>query len=76
MHKHSALLRKIYGRSEHTAELSTSREYGHPEFILTLFESMVDIQQGQMISIYVGESHLGLVRRFLGFRGANKTLWD
>lgn len=44
--------------------------------LLTLFKSVVDIQQCQMISIYVGKSHLGLICSFLGLRGANKTLWD
>lgn len=44
--------------------------------LLTLFKSVVNIQQCQMISIYVGKSHLGLICSFLGLRGANKTLWD
>lgn len=43
---------------------------------LTLLKGMVDIQQGQMIAVYVGKSHLGLVCRFLHFRGSDKTLWD
>lgn len=53
-----------------------TKEYTFNLSLLTLFKSVVDIQQCQMISIYVGKSHLGLICSFLGLRGANKTLWD
>ncbi|MPC14103.1 hypothetical protein E2C01_006855 [Portunus trituberculatus] len=41
---------------------------------LTLLEGVVDVQQGEVISIYVRKSHLGLVSSFLGLIRAHKAL--
>ena len=46
------------------------------QLLLTLFKGVVHVQQGEMIAVNVGKSHLGLVSGFLHFRGSYKTLWD
>lgn len=42
----------------------------------TLFESVVNIEQCEVVSVDVGKPHLGLVSRLLGLGGAHKALWD
>jgi len=44
------------------------------EDVLTLFESVVDVEQGQVITIDVSEPHLGLVCLFLHFSGPHEAL--
>ena len=44
--------------------------------MLTLFECVVDVEEGQVISVYVGEPHLGLVSLLLDLNRPHKTLWD
>ena len=41
---------------------------------LTLLECMVHVEECQVVSIDVGEPHLGLVRSFLGLRGSYEAL--
>jgi len=43
---------------------------------MVLFESMVDVQQCQVVAINVSESHLALVGCLLHLHGTNKTLWN
>jgi len=43
--------------------------------LLTLFEGVIDVQQGQVVPVNVGESHLGLVGCFLGLVGTHEALW-
>lgn len=42
--------------------------------LVVLLEGMVHVEQSQVVTVYVGEAHLGLVRRLLGLVGAYKTL--
>lgn len=44
--------------------------------IHTLFEGVVDVEQGQVVPIDVGEPHFGLVRCLLSLGWAHKALWD
>lgn len=44
--------------------------------IRTLFKGMVDVEQGQVVPVDVGEPHFGLVSCLLGFGGTHKALWD
>lgn len=45
-------------------------------YIHTLFKGVVDVEQGQVVPVDVGEPHFGLVRCLLDFGGAHKALWD
>ena len=40
----------------------------------TLFEGMVDIEQGKVVPVYVSKAHFGLVSLLPGFRGSDKHL--
>lgn len=44
--------------------------------VRTLFEGVVDVEQGEVVSVDVGKPHLGLISRLLGLGGAHKALWD
>lgn len=46
------------------------------QWVLTLFEGMVDVEQRQVVSVNMSKPHLGLVSCLLSLRGADKTLWD
>jgi len=37
---------------------------------------VIDIKQRQVVSVNVGESHLGLIGSFLRLVGANEALWN
>lgn len=43
---------------------------------LTLLKGVVDVEQRQVVSVDVGEAHLGLVGHLLGLRGSDEALWD
>lgn len=43
---------------------------------LTLLKGVIDVEERQMISVNVSESHLRFVRLLLHFRRSNKALWD
>jgi hypothetical protein len=43
---------------------------------LTLLESVVDVQQGQVVPVNVCEAHLGVVGSLLGFIWPDKALRD
>ncbi len=43
---------------------------------LTLFECMVNIQQSQVIAVYVRKPLLRFIRLFLDLRRAHEALWD
>ena len=42
----------------------------------TLFEGVVDVEEGQVVPVDVGKLHLGLVGRLPSLRGADEALWD
>lgn len=42
----------------------------------TLFEGVVNVEQGEVVSVDVGKPHLGLISRLLGLGGTHKALWD
>lgn len=44
--------------------------------LLTLFEGVVDVQQGQMVAVDVREPHFGVVGCFLGLIRSDETLRD
>ena len=43
---------------------------------LTLLEGVVDVEEGQVIPVDVGEAHLGLVGGLLGLGGSYEALRD
>lgn len=43
---------------------------------LTLFKGVVDVEQRHVVSVDVGEAHLGLVCHLLSLRGSDEALWD
>ena len=43
---------------------------------LALFEGVVDVEQRQVVSVDVGEAHLGLVGHLPSLRGSDEALWD
>lgn len=59
---------------ELTYEMVLMQEVNVNIVILTLFEGVVDIEQGQVVAIDVSESHLCLVRLFLHLRGPHEAL--
>lgn len=44
--------------------------------ILTLFESVVDVEQREVVPVDVCEAHLGIVGGFLGLVWTDETLRD
>lgn len=44
--------------------------------MLTLLEGVVDVEKGQMVTINMCESHLGLIRLLLHLVWSYKALWD
>ncbi len=43
---------------------------------LTLLEGVVDVEQREVVTVYVSEPHLGLVGRLLGLGGPHEALRD
>lgn len=48
----------------------------YPDFNLTLFEGVIDVQKCQMITVDVSKPHLGIVSCFLGLIRSDEALWD
>lgn len=43
---------------------------------LTLFEGVVHVELRHVVSVDVGEAHLGLVGHLSSLRGSDEALWD
>lgn len=64
------------GKQSYRGKAKQSKKKQKKQYIqiLTLFEGMVDIEQRKVVTINVGESHLGLVCSLLSLIRAHKAL--